>query len=407
MAFLLFMGYNDDAGVTCNLIEKENVVEDRPKKGKKQYLLVLLGMGGFALLINLLAFSRSFCDFYADHIYPLIAASLGWLTSILPFAIGEILMYLSALAVFASAIIGILCIFLRKKKKYMRFAGIWYRVLAVIFVWGILVYTLNWLTPLRSSILGKKASYTERSYSLQELRVLYYDVVDRLNADCGKVPRDAEGNVLYYSREEAEEASNRALKALSDDYPRLSGYYPPSKTALCSSALRWMSIGGFTYPYTMELTCSKYLTELYYPTLYAHEASHHKGYYRESEANFLSYLALSESGDPLLQYSADLFIYGYLSEAYDTALDEAGAGDAYYDEKDEHAVLSQVWKDQKAAREKLEKLYESESHLFAGLSEVAEKIAKTGWETQADILGEDNYDGVVLLMLDYYDGKLY
>ena len=37
----------------------------------------------------------------------------------------------------------------------------------------------------------------------------------------------------------------------------------------------------------------------------------------------------------------------------------------------------------------------------------AEEISDVGWNTQAQILQEYNYDGVVLLMLQYYDGKLY
>lgn len=32
----------------------------------------------------------------------------------------------------------------------------------------------------------------------------------------------------------------------------------------------------------------------------------------------------------------------------------------------------------------------------------AEDAAKVGWETQADMLGDANYDGVVKLILDYY-----
>ena len=57
-----------------------------------------------------------------------------------------------------------------------------------------------------------------------------------------------------------------------------------------------------------------------------------------------------------------------------------------------------------------EQVYESDSHPIDNLPSVNEAIETTadfGWKTQADILKENNYDGVVLLLLQYFEGKLY
>jgi len=371
------------------------------------YFTVLLCLLIPLLLLLLLSLIPGFRNFYADHIYPGIATALGAVMSIFPFALGEILMYLAFFALLFAVIFGLLTIFLRKKKKYTRFVVNYLKVLSCVLVYGLLAYTANWLIPFQSSVLGKETKETRREYTVQELRILYYYIVDRLNEECDTVPRDADGNVIYLTKEESADAAIAAMTAISDEYPRLSGYYPKVKYALCSPVLRWMGIGGFTYPYTTEITMNRYVTNLYFPTLFTHESAHHKGYYRESEANFLSFLACSRSEEPTLRYSAYLYIFGYISDAYDLALKESEAGDGYYDEIKEHAVKKQVWKDQNDQIEALKKEYESESHPFEGLSEIAEDIAEKGWDTQAKVLGEDSYEGVVFLMLDYFDGVLY
>ena len=41
------------------------------------------------------------------------------------------------------------------------------------------------------------------------------------------------------------------------------------------------------------------------------------------------------------------------------------------------------------------------------IEEAVQTISDTGWDVQADVLGENVYDGAAALLLDYFDGKLY
>ena len=45
--------------------------------------------------------------------------------------------------------------------------------------------------------------------------------------------------------------------------------------------------------------------------------------------------------------------------------------------------------------------------LEENFSSYAQEVSNVGWETQAEILDEFNYDGVVRLVMEYYDGILY
>ena len=41
------------------------------------------------------------------------------------------------------------------------------------------------------------------------------------------------------------------------------------------------------------------------------------------------------------------------------------------------------------------------------IEQIIEETADVGWETQGEILQENTYDGVTLLLLQYFDGVLY
>ncbi|MBQ8922403.1 MAG: DUF3810 family protein [Oscillospiraceae bacterium] len=365
---------------------------------------ILIVTASVTALLIALSFSQGFCDWYTDHIYPYPASILGRLTALLPFALGEILMYLSILLIPATVIILLLLFFLRRRPKYRRFAAIYGKTLLTAAVCMGFLYTANWLVPFRGSVLGQQVQ-AEQTYSIDALAALREYAVTELNRAAEDVPRDADGVVIMPDQETIDSAVVRAMQQLSAEYPRLAGYYPPMKDALCSDVLDWMNIGGFTYPFTMELTGNRYVSRLYYPVLYAHESSHHKGYYKEHEANFLSILGCSRSEEPVLRYSAYYEMYYYLDDAYRTSLL------AEYEREDAAAIYKAaampagiVRTDWQRSQAEAEARYAADSHPLKRFSQTAEQAAETGWSTQAKVLKEYNYGGVVGLLLQYYKG---
>ena len=169
-----------------------------------------------------------------------------------------------------------------------------------------------------------------------------------------------------------------------------------------------MDIGGYTYPYTMEVTWNKYVNNLYFPFLLAHEASHHQGYYQENEANFIAFLACTQSDDPVVRYAGYKGVYGYIHSDYVGALYDAVGGNleavnAHLEELPK--VSATVSRDQKEAWEESDRKYEVDSHPAQKLQETSAKVADVGWSTQTDLLQENGYDGVVKMLLEYYDVK--
>ena len=55
-------------------------------------------------------------------------------------------------------------------------------------------------------------------------------------------------------------------------------------------------------------------------------------------------------------------------------------------------------------------IFDEDEHIIDEMPAVNDAITVTadvGWDIQEDILEENCYDGAVLLLLQYYDGKLY
>ena len=364
----------------------------------------VIAVGTVTAVLFVLSFIPAVCDIYAETVYGLISDALGFFFGAVPVNIGECLMYLGTLAVVGCVISGILFIFLRKKTAYRRFFVKYVKMAGCTAVTILLVYMLNWWLPIRSTLMGGAVAPAETT-TLDELESLRAYFVGEINSLAGQVERDSEGKLIYPDEERVRSEVSAAMKNISPEYKRLSGYYPPIKSAYCSDVLDWMGIGGYTYPYTMELTYNEYITKLFYPALFAHESAHHQGYYRENEGNFIEFVGCISSEDPFIRYSAYIDIYRYVHGAYVMTLISE-----YPDNWKERAKLQpklseQVHVDESEAFNEAVERYEEDSHpleSYEVVEEAVEEAADVMWEKQGEILGSDCYDGVVPLLLTYY-----
>lgn len=410
------------------------------KKRKPKYRKILLILLLVSAVGNLAGCIPAFCDWYTDHIYCLIEGGISRLTAPVPVAVGELLMYLGVLLVLLAVLFLILLLFLRKKAGYRRFCRGYYKTFLMTLICVVFVYTFFWVIPFRGTVLGQGDPGKRTSFTFEEIRALTVYAANGVNAAAEEIEITADGKVDFPTESGIMPKIAAAMQGLSGDFPRLNGYYPPVKTALCSDILERMGIGGYNYIYTMEPTRNKYLTPTYLPILDAHELSHHKGYYKENEANFLSELALSQSDDPFLRFSGFWDMYQYVFDGYLTAQDELLTNmeaegrlqlPAFRDgmTKEEYMatameryrILVEICGEEPQLSERAgqimdsayqieREVYNEDSHPIdemPAVQEVIQETADTGWETQGNILQENSYDGVTLLLLQYFDGTLY
>lgn len=416
------------------------------EKKKSAYWRILLVIFSLTVILALSSFCTPFCDWYADNLYIYLCDGLSYVTAYLPFVLGEMMMYLGIAMVLFSVIFLILLIFLRKKPKYRRFCGGYFKTFLMMLMCVLFLYMPMWLIPFRGTVFGRGENTQRKDFTYDEIYTLLEYTVNGANAAAEEIEIAEDGKVDFPTAEETQPLITEALRSLSDEFPRLRGFYPSVKPALCSDILDRMWIGGYTYPFTMEATHNKYLSPAYQPVLDAHELTHHKGYYKENEAEFLSQLALSQSDDPLLRLSAFYEMYDFVwEEWYDAVeqmqiqvLEDIVAKENYdftfFPKTDEESARNMEILEELNWEETLmemfqepqlsdrvyqivreghvieQEIYEEDSHPIDDMpvvNEVIEETADVGWETQSEILQENTYDGVTLLLLQYFDGVLY
>jgi hypothetical protein len=351
--------------------------------------------------LNLATLIPGFADGYTAHVYPVLIEPLSRLCDLAPLPLGELVMYVGALALLVGVAFAVAAC-LRQRPAFSRKVGSYWKLLVAVLLVVALLFTLNGALPFRSSSLSSVYG-TGGGASLEQVEELRNRVVDGLNQAAAACPRDDAGQVVPGDDIDGRVAA--ALDAAGAEFDRLRGYYPRPKAALCSDVLEWMGIGGYTYPYTQEVTYNRYVSALYYPVLSAHELVHHKGYFMESDAEFLSFVALARSDDAVLRYSAYEHVCYYVEGAYEQRLlDELGQEAARERYQAQAQPSTQVRSDEEYDAQQRSARYESSvnASLEGLFSQPAHDVSQAGWDTQAQVLQDNAYEGVVGLLLGYY-----
>ena len=399
-------------------------------------LLICSAVMGFAW------FFPELCDKYTDSIFYNICNGVSRVTGLVPIAIGEIIMYIGAAAMVFAVVFLLLLFFLRKKGRYRRFCAVYFKTLLMALVCTVFIYMPTWYIPFCGTVLGKGETDARTEFTPDEVEKLVRYSVDGINSAAEEIEIASDGTVLFPTAKGTQSLIADAMRSMGEEFPRLNGYYPPVKTALCSDILERMNITGYNYPFTMEPTHSKYQAPLDSIVTDAHELAHHKGYFLENEAEMLSIVALTQSPDPYLRIAGYHALYWWVCDSYyeniDTEMEkefqnmiESGELDidlpidsteeserAYeamqllYDKyyKNEPLISDRALRIFDASNGIGEEIFEEDEHIIDEMPAVNDAITATadkGWEIQEDILEENCYDGATLLLLQYYDGKLY
>ncbi len=370
----------------------------------KRYIIV---MSAIIIFLNLAAWiSPALCDWYVVCIFPIWVNIFARFMNIFSFSVGEIMIVIAIILTLIVVILGICIVFLGKKKAFLRRTIKFYKMVGVIFLTVCLIITLNYSVLYHCSPLDPNKMKESREYTLTELEILRNFIVEQCNAYAELMERDEEENVIY--RKDMQLTAKEALWGLSEEYPRLAGYYPDVKYIYHSAYMSQANIAGVYYSFSLEANCNGKMYITNYPSTFCHELAHLHGYSFEDEAEFLSYLACINSEDVFFQYSGYLAVLNYLERAYQDSLFMSGSKEewARYRNQPERSLL--VANDCIFLKE--ETWEEIEEHSLISTKKVDE-ISTTVIDTSLKANGVEEgiaaYNGVVGLLLQYYDGILY
>lgn len=270
---------------------------------KKYTVLIIICL--IMVLLNVLArLCRPFSDFYMENIFPLFSNPISFVTGLLPFSVGEILIVMGILLV----IVGIPCtvlllIFGKNFRKKTASTAVF--VYLLVFTFILTTETMNCFIMYQCTPFSEK--YLNHSdHTENQITELYSLLIEKANELAEKVPRD-NMNCFEFTGNVSPEAK-KAMKKAGETFPQLKGYYPKAKPIQFSYFMSQSHLTGIYFPFSLEANYNDDMCRTNLPETVCHEFSHLKGFIQEDEANFISFYATTQCSDNVcFQYS------GYLS----------------------------------------------------------------------------------------------
>lgn len=393
-------------------------MEKAARRKKISKIIYIIGMLG-VIMLNYLAWrSREFCDWYIDHIFPVWLNTYARLTSALSISVGEIMLIL-AVGITAFGIGFFIYNLIRRGKyttgllKYGRtYAWI---VLVVGYVMTLNCFILYHATGFAQKYMVKETGIMvvdmsdtavvevdtkgKSAYTKKNLVTLRDYLVEQCNTLADQIDRDEQGTAVYSGDLIAE--SVHAMETMGQQYDRLSGYYVTPKYLKCSEFFSQQYIMGYYFPFSMEANINSvmYITNVA-PTV-CHELAHTKGFIFENDANMIGYLACIQSDDTFLQYCGYLSVLNYVNNDFYKSVNKS----TYK----KHVRISDRVADDNVflTREDWQAVEKTAVVKTSTVKKVSNNFLNTNLKLNGVDEGIQQYNEVVNLLLDYYDGILY
>ena len=235
------------------------------------------------------------------HIYSQVYSSV---TGLLPVSLAEMGILLGIVAV-PALILWRIVVYIKGKGRRL------YLILAdmisllclasVVYFMLVLGCSINYYRKPVAEYLG----LTVRDSSAEELYALHAELAERTNAVRKQLLTEDETGVYALSVSELELAKlcDEAYDALSEEHRIFHGVYPKPKRVLLSAVMSKTELTGVYVPFTMEANVNVDIPDYSIASTMCHELAHLRGFIREDEANYISYLACLASDRLELQYS--------------------------------------------------------------------------------------------------------
>ncbi len=382
-------------------IEQEEQKKQKEQKNKRKldkfqkFIIIYISI---ILLLNVIArLSSSACDFYANHIFWIASETYSRFSGIFPFSFGELLAAIGILILLVLVITSILLIFLRKKPKYKKFAFSYLKTTLVIALSVAMLYTLNCTILYGSSKMD--FSNSTREFDIDTLEEVRNMVVNKCIELSEQMEREDDGTLIFNGN--FDKSAAEALHGISNKFPRLKGYYPPTKELWCSYYMFELNTIGVYFPFSMEANYSKFVSDSYMPNVLAHEYAHLKGYIYEDEANFISFLACINSDDKAVEYSGYLSVLWYIDDDYSHSVPE----ERYNKQPQIPDIvnLDNNCYDQKTIQQ-LIKLQHENLDKYGEITDAIVDFSYDATDLYNDFVDyTPNYNEVSLLMMQYYN----
>ncbi|PWS28368.1 DUF3810 domain-containing protein [Pedobacter yonginense] len=266
-------------------------------------------LAGVSILIFLFGLSPSLVQkYYSSSVYPLVSASLRWVSSIFPFAIGDVIYVLLV----SFVLYNIFRFFQKLKRKQLQKSDRITLPLQILNFFLILniIFKLFWGLNYRRPSVSEELGIGNKKYNTKELAMLANYFVKKTNDLKAQVIRA--GKTPIYTIQELESLSASAYQIKENQNLVFKYANPCVKPVLNSWLISKVGIEGYYAPLSGEANINMNLPDFVRPYVTCHEIAHQLGIAYEDEANLLGYLTASNSLNIYYRYSANYEMLRYI-----------------------------------------------------------------------------------------------
>jgi len=270
---------------------------------------------------RLLAKRPDLAEAWAAGPGPGLSRPLSLLTGLVPFAIGELLLFAWVAWLLAGLVRTMHRVFTKRRRWRNALAGGFVRAVhhaASIIIAFYLLWGLNYARPSLESRIGW-ADWS--GVETGELTALTEQAIDWTNRSYEELhgskdarsptPIPADWGRVERSMDEGWTATADRLGLPASEGQR----YGRIKRPIASWIIARFGIVGMYFPFTAEANVVQGLPAVRLVTAAAHEKAHQRGIANEAEATFLGYLAAAVATDPLSRYAAAFSAQSELASA--------------------------------------------------------------------------------------------
>lgn len=263
----------------------------------------------FYLLFRLSSLWPDFTEnVYSRAVYSVLSQGISTLTGLLPFSLGELLLYSFILFVIVYLILMLIKAVVSGKHWWFFLINrllVFLSVVSCIYALFIGLWGFNY----SRNTLGNTLKLDTTPAKTSELYSTCDTLITEANELREQVPEDVKGVFSpAFSRQDMMNSVslyyNNAALETNNDF--LSGSYGSVKPVIYSTGLSYAHISGIYFPYTGEANINTDQPMLYFPASCLHEAAHQHGFAREDEANFLAFYVSQYSGNVSVEYSGTM-----------------------------------------------------------------------------------------------------
>jgi hypothetical protein len=360
----------------------------------------------FPAVLTILFYSlrplRGVMDWAALNVSAPVRNALGFLSSIYPISIMEILLTAAGVWIIYYIVRSVMATMRRRGTLKILAKRLLVVVTAALYVWGLFCWL--WNCGYSASRFAERNGFKGGGIATEDLAAVAKLFAEKANELAPLVTRDEDGHFIEDRRAFFAEAT-AVYDNIMTEVPNLSGNVYRPKSMMYSWLMSRTGYTGIYFALTGESNVNTRMPLCLMPATVAHELAHQRGVYAEDEANFVGIAACISSGNTVYEYSGYLSGLMYLSTAlsfadYDAYLElHAGLADEVRQDWQDNAAF---WLSQKTVDTGVDFIDNILTATTEVVSDTVDAVYDVYLRTNEKPLGLQSYGACVDLLVEYY-----